>query len=58
MIQLNQKVSQEDLEALETFKIDFTLVDKLVKRLTQCFPSDEKLNKAVTSLVEVIAHHF
>ena len=38
---LSKKVSDEDLLDLEDFRIDFNLVDMMVKKLTKCFPSDE-----------------
>jgi len=30
----------------------------MVKKLSNCFPSDEKLNTAISSLVDLINHQF
>lgn len=60
VLQMNQKskVSQEDIQDLESFRVDFTLVEKMVNKLTKCFANEEELNKALSSLVELIGHQF
>jgi hypothetical protein len=38
--------------------IDYKQADLLVKKLRECIPNLDKLNKVLSSLVEVFSHHF
>jgi hypothetical protein len=38
--------------------IDYKQADLLVKKLRECIPNSDKLNKVLSSLVEVFSHHF
>lgn len=58
MSRKQNQVLEEDLADLEKCSIDYKQADLLVKKLRECIPNTEKLNKVLTSLVEVFSHHF
>ena len=58
MSRKQNQVAEEDLADLEKCMIDYKQADLLVKKLRECIPNLDKLNKVLSSLVEVFSHHF